>query len=75
MSTRERKLRFLRDGGEYVLRDAVMSAFIRHGPDWLTDEQLADMVRENVRDWRSRARRNREHCAHYAARQRRENVA
>lgn len=52
MATRERKLQFMRDGGSIRLRSAVMAAFDREGPDFLTDEQLDRIVQREVEDWR-----------------------
>lgn len=60
MTTRERKERFMRDFGSSALRDAVINAFDRDGADWLTDEQLDEIVNEAVRKWRFAQRLNRE---------------
>jgi hypothetical protein len=43
-ATRERKLKFLKDGN-LPLRVGVIEMLAEHGADWLTDEQLKDLVR------------------------------
>jgi hypothetical protein len=71
-SSRERKERFMRDFGSCALRQAVVAAFDRLGADWLTDEQLDDIVRRQVDDWRLTQRLNLRNRALATARQQEE---
>ena len=59
MVSRTRKIRFINEFGTFALMKAVAAAFERNGPDWLTDEQLDEIVRQQVKDWRATARMNR----------------
>lgn len=59
VTTRTKRIRFINEFGTFALMKAVAAAFERNGPDWLTDEQLEEIVSEQVRQWRSQARRNR----------------
>ena len=58
MSTRERKIRFIQGFGAYALHRAVEQAFRQNGPDWLTDEQLDEIVHAQVADYRATQHRN-----------------
>ncbi|HEU4345755.1 MAG TPA: hypothetical protein VFU31_29755 [Candidatus Binatia bacterium] len=61
-TTRERKLKFLKDGG-LSLREGVTEMLAVRGDDWLTDEQIADLVRFLIdiqKDMQRRNRKNRE---------------
>jgi hypothetical protein len=55
--TRARKLKFIRDRGR--LLDAIASAFLRNGPDWLTEDQLNEIVFDEIERQRSAQKRNR----------------
>ena len=57
ITTRERKLDFI--GDKYCLYRAVDTMLMRKGTDWLTDEQLEDLVRMVLADRRSSDRFNR----------------
>jgi hypothetical protein len=59
-ATRERKLAFMREIDTFALRNAVEAAFVRNGPDWLTNEQLDEIVSHQVRRQRWTQRHNRE---------------
>lgn len=52
MTTRERKIKFMSDGGRDTLREAVADMIRSKGADWLTDDQLSDLVSKYVADWR-----------------------
>lgn len=68
MATRERKIEFMESfGGRYTLTEAVTESFRRNGPDWLTDEQLDEIVRARIADWRFTERLNRENRGRRAA--------
>lgn len=54
MSTRERKLRVI--GDKYALYRAVDDMLIHKGADWLTDEQIGDLIHQKLVDNRSRRR-------------------
>jgi hypothetical protein len=60
MSTRERKIKFIKNSGEKAFRMRVLEAYAMHGEDWFTDEQLDDMVRDEIDCWKSAQRRDRE---------------
>jgi hypothetical protein len=57
-STRERKIKFIEDFGRDALRIAVGEMLAMYGSDWLTDEQVLDIVRDRIADWRGASRRN-----------------
>jgi len=67
-STRERKTKFIEDFGRDALRVAVGEMLAMYGSDWLTDEQVLDIVRDRIADWRSASRRNIRNRAIQAAR-------
>jgi hypothetical protein len=58
MSTRERKLKFLKDCG-LDLRVGVAEMISLHGEDWLTDDQIIDIVRDQIDNWKRSQRMNR----------------
>lgn len=61
MSSRTRKLEFIASFPErFGLEDAILKLVRRKGADWLTDEQIADIVALKLRDSRS-ARRDAAH--------------
>lgn len=66
---RERKLRFIRSFGRHALETAISEAVCRAGADnFLTDEQLDDIVSEQVKDARAenhRRLRNRRAARHF----------
>lgn len=43
-TSRERKLKFLKDGN-ISLRVCVTDVLAQHGTEWLTDDQVGDLVR------------------------------
>ena len=59
-ATRERKLKFIDEFGKLTMLTLLEHAFIRRGPDWLTDEQIDDLVRYQIMDYRAAQRRNRQ---------------
>lgn len=67
-STRERKIKFIEDFGRDSLRVGVTEALAQFGTDWLTDEQITDIVRNKIDDWRYASRRNVRNRAIQAAR-------
>jgi hypothetical protein len=58
-ASRKRQVEFLRSFGDSALIDAVAAMVRRHGPDWLTDEQLSEVVSKQVADARWSARNTR----------------
>lgn len=56
-TSRERQMKFIEDFGRDSLRTGVTEALACFGPDWLTDEQVTDIVRDKIDGWR-RASRN-----------------
>lgn len=58
--SRDKKIRFVNEFGTHALMKAVAAAFERNGPDWLTDEQLAEITSEQVRQWRRTRRMERQ---------------
>lgn len=66
--SRDKKIRFVNEFGPFALMKAVEAAFRRSGPDWLTDEQLDEIVSQQVADWRSTRRRNRQSREQHARR-------
>jgi len=57
-TSRERQMKFIEDFGRDALRNGVTEMLVSFGPDWLTDEQVQDIVRDKIIDWRSASRRN-----------------
>lgn len=53
MTTRERKIQWLRNIGRYEINKLVEKIFSERGADWLTDEQIYDLTRKRVADWRN----------------------
>lgn len=66
--SRSKKIRFVNEFGPYALMKAVEAAFLRHGPDWLTDEQLDEITKQQISDWREQRRRHRQSCKAHARR-------
>lgn len=62
--SRTKKIRFINEFGTFALMKAVEAAFIRNGPDWLTDEQLDEIVTQQVKDRRRQQRWNRQNREH-----------
>ncbi|WP_029073543.1 hypothetical protein [Kaistia adipata] len=58
-ASRKRQVEFMRSFGDSALTDAVAAMIRRHGPDWLTDEQLSEVVSKQVADARWTARNTR----------------
>lgn len=58
-ASRKRQVEFMRSFGDTALIDAVAALIRRHGPVWLTDEQLSEIVSRQVEDARRVARHNR----------------
>lgn len=58
-TTRERKLKFLKDGNLSLLL-GVTEMIAQRGVDWLTDEQIADIVRDQISNLRRVQRMNRQ---------------
>jgi len=60
MTTRERKIEFIEHqfawGEDFK---AIMTLFYRHGLEWLTDEQLNDIINDRLDEWKQIRRRNR----------------
>lgn len=73
MSSRERKLLFL--GDRHALSRAVGEMLATQGADWLTEEQIGDLVRNELVNIRFRRRNDRHNRAINEARLRKENVA
>jgi hypothetical protein len=61
-ATRERKLKFLKDCG-LDLRNGVAEMISLHGADWLTDDQIVDIVRDQIDNWKRSQRMNLENRA------------
>ena len=57
-STRERKIKFIEDFGRDALRGAVGEMLAMYGSDWLTDEQVLDIVQDRIAGWRRASRQN-----------------
>lgn len=57
-TTRERQMKFIEDFGRRSLETGVTEMLVKFGPDWLTDEQVTDIVQDKIEDWRSTSRRN-----------------
>lgn len=57
---RESQLKFMRSYGFDTLHKAVIAAFDRQGADFLTDEQLSNLVSEHVGKERFTARLHRQ---------------
>lgn len=67
-STRKRKITYIKSHvGMTEARFVVARMFDKHGFDWLSDEQLAQMVSESVAMSRLRQRMNRRNRSIYAA--------
>ncbi|GLQ36711.1 hypothetical protein GCM10007908_03310 [Rhizobium albus] len=59
-TTRERRIRFIKAFGTHALEKAISEAVYRLGAEnFLTDEQLDEIVQQQVADWRSTERSNR----------------
>ncbi|WEK50354.1 MAG: hypothetical protein P0Y66_22375 [Candidatus Kaistia colombiensis] len=58
-ASRKRQVEFMRSFGDGALMDAVAAMIRRHGPNWLTDEQIAEVVSQQVSDARWTARNTR----------------
>jgi len=58
-ASRKRQAEFMRSFGDSALVDAVAAMIRRQGPDWLTDEQLSEVVSKQVADARRGARTTR----------------
>lgn len=58
-ASRESQLKFMRSYGFDTLRKAMIAAFDRQGADFLTDEQLSNLVSEHVRKERFTAQLHR----------------
>ena len=69
MTTRERKVEFLNGFGYGYLHKAVSEMFYARGEDWLTDEQLEDLTRAAISNWRATQRLNRRNRALAASRE------
>jgi len=65
-ASRTKRIRFINEAGPFAMRKAVEAAITRNGPDWLTDEQLAEIVSEQVLQYRRQARNNRKNREFYA---------
>lgn len=52
--SRQRQIAFVANGGYGSMARAVADAFERNGPDWLTDDQLAEIVSHEVSTARRR---------------------
>ena len=57
-ATRERKLQFILDRGS--LLQAIEQAYFRKGRDFLTEDQLNEIVSHEIESQRSAQRRNRQ---------------
>lgn len=52
-SSREKRIKFIQSYGSLALHNAIMEAIARIGEEnFLTDEQLADITQQQVRDAR-----------------------
>jgi len=58
-TSRNRQVEFMRSFGDSALIDAVAAMIRRHGPDWLTDGQMSEVVSKQVADARRVARNTR----------------
>jgi hypothetical protein len=56
-TSRERQMKFIEDFGRDSLKIGVTEMLACFGPDWLTDEQVKDIVAYKIDVWR-RAVRN-----------------
>lgn len=57
-TTRDRQMKFIEDFGRESLRTGVTEMLAAYGPDWLTDEQITDIVRDKIDGWRRASRNN-----------------
>lgn len=57
-TTRERQMKFIEDFGRDALKTGATEMLASFGPDWLTDEQVLDIVRDKIDGWRTASRRN-----------------
>lgn len=51
-TTRERRLEFIAEFGRRSLETGVSEMLALYGPDWLTDDQVEDIVRDKIEGWR-----------------------
>jgi hypothetical protein len=51
-TSRERQMKFIEDFGRDSLRTGLTEMLAFYGPDWLTDEQVLDIVRYKIDGWR-----------------------
>lgn len=58
-ASRKRQVEFMRSFGDTALIDAVAAMIRRYGPDWVSDEQLYEVVAQQVSDARWTARNTR----------------
>lgn len=68
-TTKARKIEFIEHqfswGEDFK---AIMTLFYRHGLEWLTDEQLDDIINDRLGEWKQMRRRNRENRKLYSSR-------
>ncbi len=55
-TSRERQMKFIEDFGRESLKTGVTEMLCWFGPDWLTDEQVLDIVRYKIDGWRRSSR-------------------
>lgn len=58
-TSRKRQVEFMRSFGDTALIDAVAAMIRRYGANWLSDEQLSEVVAQQVSDARWSARNTR----------------
>jgi len=58
-ASRKRQVEFMRSFGDTALIDAVAAMIRRYGPEWLTDQQMSEVVAQQVSDARWSARNTR----------------
>jgi len=58
-ASRKRQVEFMRSFGDDALIDAVVQMIRQYGADWITDQQLSEVVSKQVADARWTARNTR----------------
>jgi hypothetical protein len=68
-TSRERQMKFIRIFGRYALEVGASEMLCKFGPDWLTDEQIADITADRVESARRMSRQQVRNRAIQKARQ------
>jgi hypothetical protein len=67
-TSRERRLEFIADFGKRSMETGVSEMLAMYGSDWLTDEQIQDIVRDKIEGWRRASKQRIRNRAIQAAR-------